>query len=87
MEELDRPFSFDLLCEVSWIRNGLSKYVELSQEIEKMLDQKQTEIGKELSDTIKDTPKQQHQDVYESYALDSRDYESTFVFCSERRYS
>jgi hypothetical protein len=79
-DDEERPFSFELLCEVNSIRNGLAKYVELSHEIEKMLDQKENEIGTRLTETLKRTPKNRHQDVHESYALDLRDYESTFRF-------
>jgi hypothetical protein len=79
-DEEERPFSFSLLCEVNSIRNGLTKYVELSHEIEKMLDQKESEIGTQLSETLRGTPANRHQDVHESYALDLRDYESTFRF-------
>src|SRR6266404_5079136 len=78
--EEERPFSFSLLCEVNSIRNGLAKYVDLSYEIEKMLDQKENEIGTQLSETLKRTPENRHQDVHESYALDLLDYESTFRF-------
>ena len=79
-DEEEHPFSFEMLCEVNSIRNGLAKYVELSHEIEKMLDQKEHEIGTQLSETLKRTPGNRHQDVHESYALDLLDYESTFRF-------
>lgn len=77
-EEL--PFSFALLCEVSSIRNGLAKYVDLSHEIEEMLNQKENEIGTGLREDLRRTPKSRHQDIHERYALEFRDYESTFRF-------
>lgn len=78
--EEGRPFSFSLLVEVNSIRNGLSTYVELSQEVEAMLDQKENELGAKLSAELERAPENAHQDIHEDYALDLRDYESTFRY-------
>jgi hypothetical protein len=45
--ERDHPFSFTLMCDVHAIRNGLANYVDLSQEIERMLDGKDA-VGRHL---------------------------------------
>jgi hypothetical protein len=76
----EHPFSFSLLCEVNSIKHGLSTYVELSHEVENMLNEKEEQIGKQLTATLKSVPADEHQDVHESYALDFRAYESTFRF-------
>jgi hypothetical protein len=76
----ERPFSFSLLCEVNSIKNGLSTYVDLSHEVEKMLNAKEEQSGEQLAATLNRVPSNQHQDVHESYALDLHTYESTFRF-------
>lgn len=75
-----RPFSFELLCEVNSIKNGLSTYVELAHEVERMLDQKAEQLGEQLQSTLRGLAEIEHQDVHETYAQSFRDYESTFRF-------
>jgi hypothetical protein len=78
--DAEHPFSFSLLCEVNSIKHGLSTYVELSHEVENMLNEKEDQIGKQLTATLNSVPAEEHQDVHESYALDFRAYQSTFRF-------
>jgi hypothetical protein len=69
-----------VLCEVNSIKHGLSNYVELSHEVENMLNEREDEIGKQLTVALSSVPANEHPDVHESYALDFRSYESTFRF-------
>jgi hypothetical protein len=74
-----RPFSFSLMCDVNSTKNGLSHYVDLSHEVETMLNEKEEELGKQLKAVLSRVPANQHQDLHESYALDFRAYD-TFRF-------
>lgn len=76
----DRPFSFELLTDVHWAKNGLDAYVALAHEVENMLDVKQRDIGEKFVEAMKDVDKEEEEFVAGSFALELRDYESTFRY-------
>jgi hypothetical protein len=76
----DRPFSFDLLTDVHWAKNGLDAYVTLSHEVENMLDVKEREIDEKFVAAMKHVDKEEEEFVAGSFALELRNYESTFRY-------
>jgi hypothetical protein len=76
----DKPFSLELLSEAHSIGNGLANYVELSHEVENLLDQKEKDVGAKLEAALQRHPESDRGDIYDSYAFELRDYESTFRF-------
>ena len=74
----ERPFSFELLSEIHWIKSGLSNYLDLSREIESMLAQKDEQIGDTIRASLKDAHESEHQDIAEDYAWDIHKYQDVF---------
>lgn len=78
--EEERPFSIELLAEVNSAKNGLSDYVDLSHEIERMLTEKEGEIERKAEEAYRTAPEHEHQDIAEEHAWAVRPYTSLFPY-------
>jgi len=75
-----RPFSFALLAGAHSVASDLSRYVDLSHDIENMLAQKEKAIERQLRVALKSAPVSCHQDIVEDFGWEIHPYQSVFPF-------